>query len=115
MDKVKYYENQLEQAKQRTESNKLKKELKEKKKKIENSDITDFTSIQEVFKFLVIDEETINVIEAGLVFEIDEDGEEKTIYKKYSDRQLYLHIEDIYEPNAFSSTIRLRHYNSFLK
>lgn len=107
-------EGELDNANERTRSSASKIELEEIHIEIENLEKIserEIISIHEVFKFLIV-EESYEVIEAGLVFELDYDGEEKTVYKKYSDRQLYLHVEDIYEPNAFSSTIRARHYTN---
>lgn len=87
----------------------------EKLEKLKQKEINlnrEILSIKEVFKFAYTGDESFEVTEAGLVFEVENEDEIKVIYKKYSDRQLYLHIEDIYTPNAFSSIIRKRHYSN---
>ena len=101
----------LELAQNHSSSNRMIEKL-EKLKQEEINLNREILSIKEVFKFAFTGDESFEVTEAGLVFEVESEGEIKVIHKKYSDRQLYLHIEDIYTPNAFSSIIRKRHYSN---
>lgn len=114
IEDVERSERDLDRANKRSITNMHKSKLEQIHKEIENLEKIserEIISIHEVFKFLIV-EDSYKVIEAGLVFELDYDGEEKTVYNKYGDRQLYLHVEDIYEPNVFSSTMRVRYYNN---
>lgn len=104
----------LESVQKRIQSKSMVLRVEKLKQQVEKAQLTqsrEIASVKEVFKFAYTGDESFEVIEAGLVFELGNNGDIQEIYKKYNNRQLYLHVEDIYSPNGFASTIRNSHYS----